>query len=329
MLNLEKFLETTKGLQLLQEIERQNVGGAGDDEEEPDTSDSDNDQHSCQNCRQRRLRKQRRTRLRILLDEMSEQGHFPGSNSNLELRSASEATRDKYRAATQSFLRSTDKMKIPLASESELDAGLAQWMNMMYAEGHRAWQGERAVAGLLFFLPEYGKAGNKSIARSLRCLKGWRKLSPSFSSCSRKRTDSGHRLEPRTTQWRSVRGDAKSLPGARGPGVVPSALPDRLPVLPQSFPESDQQHRHRSGALPDAALRPVVGPRTGYQGHYVLPETRTLGDNDKSQAARTTRASHRLVVISPATQASCLTCEHDIEGKILAGKTCPLPRLAR
>ena len=68
-------------------------------------------------------------------------------------------------------------------SESELNAGLAQWMNKMYAEGHRAWQGERVVAGLLFFPPEDGKAGNKSIPRSLRCLKGWRKLSP---SCSRK-----------------------------------------------------------------------------------------------------------------------------------------------
>ena len=69
-------------------------------------------------------------------------------------------------------------MKVQLA---ELDAWLAQWMNMMYAEGHRAWQGERVLAGLLFFLPEYGKAGNKSIPRSLRCLKSWRTLSPSFS----------------------------------------------------------------------------------------------------------------------------------------------------
>ena len=114
-------------------------------------------------CHTTRLRKQRRTRLHILLDEMSWRGHFPGSNSYLELRSVSGPTRDKYRAATQSYLRWADKMKVPLASESELDAGLAQWMNMRYAEGHRAWQGERVVAGLLFFLSEHGKAGNKSI----------------------------------------------------------------------------------------------------------------------------------------------------------------------
>ena len=63
--------------------------------------------------------------------------------------------------------------EVALASESGLDDGLAQWMNTMYASG---W-----VASLLFFLPEYGKAGDKSIPRSLRCLKGWRKLSPSFS----------------------------------------------------------------------------------------------------------------------------------------------------
>ena len=76
LLSLVKFLETAKGLQLLQEIERKNADNAGDDVEELDSSDSDNDQHFRQNARQRRLRKQRRTRLRILLDEMSEQGHL-------------------------------------------------------------------------------------------------------------------------------------------------------------------------------------------------------------------------------------------------------------
>ena len=70
LLSLEKFLETAKGLQLLQETERRTVDGTGDDEEEPDTSD--NDQYSCQNARQRGLRRQRRARIRILLDEMSE-----------------------------------------------------------------------------------------------------------------------------------------------------------------------------------------------------------------------------------------------------------------
>ena len=180
LLSLEKFLETAKGLQLLQETDRRNADNAGDDVEELDSSDSDNDQHFRQNARQRRLPKQRGTRLRILLDEMSEQGHLQ-AHSNLELRSISGTTRNKYRVATQNFLQWSGKMKVPLATESELDAGLAQWMNMMYDEGHRAWQGERVVAGLLFFLPEYGKAGNKSIPRSLRCLKGWRKLTPSFS----------------------------------------------------------------------------------------------------------------------------------------------------
>ena len=181
LLSLEKILETAKGLQLLQEIERKNVDNAGDDVEEHDSSDSDNDQHFRQNTRQRRLRKQRRTRLRILLDEMSEQGHLQGSNSYLELRSVSGTTRNKYRTATHNFLQFSDKMKVRLVTESELDAGLVQWINMMYAEGHRALQDEWVVAGLLFFLPEYGKTGNKSIPRSLRCLKGWRKLSPLFS----------------------------------------------------------------------------------------------------------------------------------------------------
>ena len=89
-----KISRTAKVLQLLQEIERKNADKAGDDVEELDSSDSD---------RQRRLQKQRRTRPRILLGEMSEQGHLQGSNSYLELRSVSGTTRNKYRAASHNF----------------------------------------------------------------------------------------------------------------------------------------------------------------------------------------------------------------------------------
>ena len=50
-------------------------------------------------------------------------------------------------------------MKVPLATESELDAGLAQWMNREKASG--------VVAGLLFFPP--------------RIRQGWQQVHPKVS----------------------------------------------------------------------------------------------------------------------------------------------------
>ena len=79
-------------------------------------------------------------------------------------------------------------------------------------------------------------------------------------------------------------------------------------------------------------LRPVVGPYTGCQGHHVLPETRTLGDNDKSQSGTKSTAvsTTRGAFLRLRPQAYCLTCEHDAEGYNLAGKTCLFPpRLAQ
>ena len=168
LLSLEMFLETAKGLQLLQEIDRKSVGSAGDEEEELDSSDSENDQHFRQSARQRRLRKQRRTGLRILLDEITEQGTSKVRTATWSFGQSVERRGTSIGRQRGVFCNGATRWKLPLASESELDAGLAQWMNTMYAEGHRAWQGERVVAGLLFFLPEYGKPGNKSIPRSLR-----------------------------------------------------------------------------------------------------------------------------------------------------------------
>ena len=42
-------------------------------------------------------------------------------------------------------------------------------------------RGEKLVAGIMFFHPEYGRQGGLYLPRALRCLKGRKKLSPSRS----------------------------------------------------------------------------------------------------------------------------------------------------
>ena len=210
------------------------------------------------------------------------------------------------------------------------------------------------------------------IPRSLRCLNGWRKLSPSFSRkpltwqvwCAMavemtrlghpllsimvllsvecylrsiggsephrsKPASSGNQCSPtlgralipageQTTVQSWGRGrhsgdrlwtgklDAKSLSGVCEPTKVPTAVPDRLPVVPRGIPESDQQHWDRSGALPDAAFRAFAGPRSGKKVHYFLPKAGTLGNNDESQEIRKARTPQRHMEASFARNPSVL-----------------------
>ena len=221
----------------------------------------------------------------------------------------------------------------------------------MYAEGQIV--AGRKGGGRSSLFPSRIRQG------SLRCLKGWRKLSPSFSRkpltwpvwCATavemtrlghpfaidhgvvvgrvlltflgssephrsKPASSGNQCSPtlgralipaeeQTTVQSWGRGrhsgdrlgtgklDAKSLSGAFEPRKVPTAVPDKLPVVHRGIPESDQQHWDRSGALPDAAFRTFARPRSGNKGHYFLPKTVTLGNNDECQAIRKARASQR------------------------------------
>ena len=61
-------------------------------------------------------------------------------------------------------------------TDAKMDSAPSRWMNMRYVDGFRAWQSERLIASLLF-----SATRNKFVPRTLRCPKGWRKVSPSFS----------------------------------------------------------------------------------------------------------------------------------------------------
>ena len=54
-------------------------------------------------------------------------------------------------------------------------------MKFEFLKGVKSWRGEKLAAGIMFFHPDYGRQGGLYLPRSLRCLKGWKKLSPSRS----------------------------------------------------------------------------------------------------------------------------------------------------
>ncbi|CAK0900961.1 unnamed protein product [Prorocentrum cordatum] len=63
----------------------------------------------------------------------------------------------------------------------ELDGQLVACMSEELLKGVKAWRGETLLAGLMLFHPDFGRLGGLHLPRSLRCLKGWKKLSPSRS----------------------------------------------------------------------------------------------------------------------------------------------------
>ena len=62
-----------------------------------------------------------------------------------------------------------------------VDAGITQAFNMMYADGHQADWGEKALAAFIWKFPQYGRYGPHKLARTARALKGWKRHCPARS----------------------------------------------------------------------------------------------------------------------------------------------------
>ena len=114
--------------------------------------------------------------------------------------------------------------------------------------------------------------------------------------------------------------DAKSLPGACEPRAVPTAFQtdtrrsSKFSVRIEAVP---YQMRHPG---PSLDLAQGIRDITSCQKRGRWATMTSLKRYEKHG-----RLNDTWRLLSPGTQAYCLTCEHDAEGFILAGKTCPLP----
>ena len=68
-----------------------------------------------------------------------------------------------------------------ILSAQDLDDKITEYMNEMFAQGHRSWKGEKLVAAVMALESSYSRHGSKGLPRAMRALKGWRSLSPSYS----------------------------------------------------------------------------------------------------------------------------------------------------
>ena len=101
--------------------------------------------------------------------------------SYLEDRAVRPGTAKRYRKAVEHFLKYCREEKLPTGTDTEVDAALASFLNTLYMRGQQAHYANVVMAGFIHTWPEYNKFGAKNIARSWRCLKGFRLLCPSRS----------------------------------------------------------------------------------------------------------------------------------------------------
>ena len=80
-------------------------------------------------------------------------------------------TARRYRKAIRNFLQWASHIKRGLlAEDSELDAALVAYMDELFLQGHQPDWGETLMAGVLWKMPEFGRHGQKKLARSWRAL---------------------------------------------------------------------------------------------------------------------------------------------------------------
>ncbi|CAK0840736.1 unnamed protein product [Prorocentrum cordatum] len=66
----------------------------------------------------------------------------------------------------------------PLGEAAEVDASVARQLQDFFDQGENVSKGEKLVAGLEHFLPEFGRHGGLHLSRSYRALRGWRRRRP-------------------------------------------------------------------------------------------------------------------------------------------------------
>ena len=101
-----------------------------------------------------------------------------GSVSVLEEKSVQPRTWATYKRMVLDFLDFADEKKYQLLRAEDVDQALVDKLTEMFFEGYDHGVGVYLVVGWQAIFPRYGRAGDLFLPRSLRALKGWRRLGP-------------------------------------------------------------------------------------------------------------------------------------------------------
>ena len=173
----EQFLEEVI-VQALEMAKRDEQLGSSDDE----SSEPEKEQPSAGSRQSLRARARLRAHLEVLLTSR-DVATVRKTMSLLEQASVKPGTRESYKKAMKEFLEFCNRQTPPanVDDPATADVALCAFANDLYARGHHKSSFERALAGVLFHLPEFGRGGNIGLPRTYRALKGYRLKCPGRS----------------------------------------------------------------------------------------------------------------------------------------------------
>ena len=124
--------------------------------------------------RVRGLRSRQKRQLKKVVDSKMD----GSSSSFLEISAIGQRARENYKRQLDGFLNFVSKNGLETRTDAQMDLALVKYFNAKFAEGEGSYVGDYVLASLLDRHPEFGRYGHRKIPRAWRCIKGWRKLSP-------------------------------------------------------------------------------------------------------------------------------------------------------
>ena len=155
-------------------------GAVGAEVEEKFGTDSEDDSDDTIGASRTRVLQKPENRLKAFMDEMLRGKSFGSALSHLELESIKAPSRKLYRMKLDEFFAWCTSCRLPLLGARQVEQALVAYFNDCYQNGKNSPIGEQTAAALAFFVPDF-KVLADTIPRSLRCLKGWRRLRPARS----------------------------------------------------------------------------------------------------------------------------------------------------
>ena len=83
-----------------------------------------------------------------------------------------------YQRRVGLFLDFAENNDLSVYADAEIDEAVVQYMNWCFLRGQQKCDGEKLVAALMAVCPRFGRGGDRHLPRTLRALKGWRRLAP-------------------------------------------------------------------------------------------------------------------------------------------------------
>ena len=143
-----------------------------------DSSSSSSDPPAVKKMQANLIRRRRR-RLALYVTEILE-AKSQGL-ALLEKKAVQAKTEAYYTKEYTEFMSFVKESRLTVGSAASMDSALCQHMTSQFLAGHPSHKGDKLVAAVCHSHAQFSKHGPQSLPRTIRAMKGWRRLAPGQS----------------------------------------------------------------------------------------------------------------------------------------------------